>query len=209
MKHQGYGSATLSFEFEAAHRQPEVGGKCSNMHGHSWKLLVTLFNRDHVGGVNDLGLSVEFSTVKAVIRNWIDFYFDHATLIGTSDPLLEPLLDEGCKVFIFGELSSNSITANEIDNRYYEALPWPSVEAVAFCLGERLSETVRQEVGSYAVIEGLLLSETDSNSFGWTSPEAPSIGALVDVPSLEEARQRKESKLPKRIPGPHSGTMFT
>jgi 6-pyruvoyltetrahydropterin/6-carboxytetrahydropterin synthase len=157
---QGYGSAVLSFTFEAAHRQPEVGGKCFNMHGHSWDVGVMLYNNSYIGGVNELGLSVEFGEAKRAIRGWIDHHFDHATLLGVQDTLLEPLRLEGCKVFTFGEDGD------------YEPIAWPSVEAVAFCLGDRLQDIVTQRLGRYASIETVTVSETCTNSFTWWAPHA-------------------------------------
>lgn len=160
-KPQGFGSAILNFGFEAAHRQPEVGGKCVNLHGHSWDVNVTLYNNSVVGGVNEqTGLSVEFSTVKDAIKAFIDTYFDHATLLGQADPLTPILQSLGLKVFTFGEDGD------------YEPLPWPSVEAVAFCLGKYLQDYIKDYVGTYVTIEAVTVSETSTNTFAWTSPQS-------------------------------------
>jgi len=158
-KPQGYGSAILSFKFEAAHRQPQVGGKCVNLHGHSWNVNITLYNNTAVGGITENGLSVEFSSVKDCIDRWINRYFDHATLLGIDDPLSDVLRDLGLKVYSFGRDGD------------YEPIAWPSVEAVAFCLGEKLQECITQELGNYVTIETVTVSETERNSFAWSSPD--------------------------------------
>jgi len=175
MKPQGYGSMCLSFSFEAAHRQPEVGGKCRNMHGHSFQVQVTLYNNDHIGGVNpETGLSIDFSLVKNVIRGWIEYYFDHATLLGANDPLVLALLEEDSKLFLFGEhhqyLQSRGTALEVADDRTYESIAWPSVEGIAHCLGERLTEQVKDSIGSYCKIESLQVSETETNSYMWFAP---------------------------------------
>jgi 6-pyruvoyltetrahydropterin/6-carboxytetrahydropterin synthase len=175
-KPQGYGVANLSFSFEAAHRQPEVGGKCFNLHGHSWNIQVSLYNSHHIGGVNpETGLSIEFGEAKDCIRRWINKYFDHACLLGSRDPLVRALLEEDSKLYLFGERrryeSGDGFTTMEAAfDRHYEALPWPSVEAVAFCLGEKLQEVLELEVGNYVLLESIMVSETIANSFIWTAP---------------------------------------
>jgi 6-pyruvoyltetrahydropterin/6-carboxytetrahydropterin synthase len=175
-KPQGMGSAILSFSFEAAHRQPEVGGKCFNLHGHTFNVQVTLYNNYWIGGVNpSTGLSVEFSEIKNCIRRWIDTYFDHACLLGAADVLVRPLLEEDCKLFLFGEMrryfARDGLSTSEVDKkRTYESLPWPSVEAIAFCLGEKLQQCLKTEVGNYVTIESVMVSETETNNFAWSAP---------------------------------------
>jgi 6-pyruvoyltetrahydropterin/6-carboxytetrahydropterin synthase len=175
-KPQGYGSMCLSFSFEAAHRQPEVGGKCRNLHGHSFQVGVALFNADHIGGVNPkTGLSIDFSMVKEIVRGWLEYYFDHATLLGAADPLVRALLEEDCKLFLFGEHrryeSFDGLTTNEVQfERAYEPIEWPSVEAIAHCLGERLQEVLTSGIGAYCRVESLQVSETDTNSYMWFAP---------------------------------------
>jgi 6-pyruvoyltetrahydropterin/6-carboxytetrahydropterin synthase len=177
MKPQGYGSAILTFKFEAAHRQPQLGGKCTNLHGHSWNVKVILFNRSAVGGIMPNGVSVEFGAVKDCIRRWINDYFDHATLLGAQDPLLIHLMEEDCKVFVFGDHDAgvttydHTTTMHAASDRQYNAIPWPSVEAVAFCLGERLQQALTAELGNYVIIESVMVSETETNSFVWSNPQ--------------------------------------
>lgn len=176
MKPLGYGSAMLNFTFEAAHRQPEVGGKCFNLHGHSFKVTVTLYNNSLPGGISTKSaLSIEFSHVKGIIRGWIDHMFDHATLLGVQDePLLSELEKLGSKVYTFG------------DGGDYEALPWPSVEAIAHCLGEKLTEVVRDAVGPYATVESVMVSETDVNTYIWHSPDLRDPGEVEHLQVVDK-----------------------
>lgn len=170
-KPQGYGSACLNFSFEAAHRQPEVGGKCRNVHGHTFNVTVTLYNESFIGGVNPgTGLSVEFSEVKGVIRRWIDRYFDHGILLGMFDPLTPVMGNFDVKVYTFGEDGD------------YEGLPWPSVEAVAHCLGEKLQQALTDEIGTYVVIEQVTVSETATNTYVWNAPVVRTLPAFSLMP---------------------------
>jgi 6-pyruvoyltetrahydropterin/6-carboxytetrahydropterin synthase len=100
--------------FETAHRLPHLGGKCQNLHGHSWWAEVDL-----VGPMTDDGTVVEFSRVKAAIRGWIDGQLDHGAMLGRGDPLCHLLRDAGSKVFVFGEA------------KLAQDLVWPTVENVA------------------------------------------------------------------------------
>ena len=63
------------FRFEASHVLPHHPGKCSNLHGHSWKLTV------YVKGPIDreTGMVVDYGDIKAAIQPIIDD-LDHAHL---------------------------------------------------------------------------------------------------------------------------------
>ena len=64
-----------SFSFEASHVLPNHPGKCSNLHGHSWKLVIALD-----GEVNKYtGMIMDYADVKAKVQPLIDD-LDHAHL---------------------------------------------------------------------------------------------------------------------------------
>jgi 6-pyruvoyl-tetrahydropterin synthase len=157
---RGTGVGVLTFNFEAAHRQPKLTGKCYNLHGHSWLVEVSIQNTGHPNGVNPAtGLSIEFTTAKTIMRTWIEQYFDHASLLGVQDDLLPALREDRSKVFTFGEGGD------------FEGLPWPTVEAVAFCLGMKFSELLVAALGEYARVTSVMVTETDTNSFCWHPSE--------------------------------------
>jgi 6-pyruvoyltetrahydropterin/6-carboxytetrahydropterin synthase len=64
------------FSFEAAHRLPLVpeDHKCFNLHGHSFKVKVTI-----VGKVNKLGWIIDFSELKKICIPYIN-QLDHSYL---------------------------------------------------------------------------------------------------------------------------------
>lgn len=66
-----------SFKFEAAHQLPdkEIYGKCSRLHGHSYKLVVEI--RGKVG--ND-GWVINFKELKAIVNAKIIDKLDHSFL---------------------------------------------------------------------------------------------------------------------------------
>lgn len=63
------------FTFEASHVLPNHKGKCSNLHGHSWKL--TVYMRGPVD--SETGMVVDYGDIKSSIQPIIDD-LDHAHL---------------------------------------------------------------------------------------------------------------------------------
>ena len=63
------------FTFEASHVLPHHKGKCSNLHGHSWKL--TVYVRGPVD--EESGMVVDYADIKSSIQPIIDD-LDHAHL---------------------------------------------------------------------------------------------------------------------------------
>lgn len=69
------------FTFESAHRLPEYKGKCRNIHGHSYKLLV-----GYKGPINeDTGMVIDFSIVKKIVEEEIVDVLDHKMLNDVKD----------------------------------------------------------------------------------------------------------------------------
>lgn len=149
------GTLLLRFGFEAAHRLPLLGGKCANIHGHSWTVEVTV-----AGELNrDLGIIADAGALKQRLRDWIDANLDHACLLGAEDPLVKPLADEGCRVFRF---DPDSPTDGET---WSVGLRWPTTEAVAHLLS-RVAAMVWGDLGELTVV-GVVVGEAPSISASW------------------------------------------
>jgi 6-pyruvoyltetrahydropterin/6-carboxytetrahydropterin synthase len=74
------------FTFEAAHKLFQHDGKCSHLHGHSYKLHVTV-KRDPkvaenvvIGGGSSDGMIIDFSNLKEIVNYHIIEKLDHAYL---------------------------------------------------------------------------------------------------------------------------------
>ena len=64
------------FGFEASHCLPRHPGKCSRLHGHSWKLTVAIS-----GPVNEAtGFVEDYGDLKAIIETYIISKLDHQHL---------------------------------------------------------------------------------------------------------------------------------
>ena len=68
-------SVTRSFHFEAAHQLPWHPGKCRDLHGHSYRLEVTVD-----GPIGPQGIVVDFDEIKEVVEREIIARYDHRYL---------------------------------------------------------------------------------------------------------------------------------
>jgi 6-pyruvoyltetrahydropterin/6-carboxytetrahydropterin synthase len=78
----------LSFCF--GHRLMDYPGKCRQLHGHNARVAVTV-----TGGLNALGMVVDFSELRRNIGDWIDRTLDHKLILFKGDPLVPVLRDLG------------------------------------------------------------------------------------------------------------------
>jgi 6-pyruvoyltetrahydropterin/6-carboxytetrahydropterin synthase len=68
-------SVTCSFTFEAAHRLAWHPGKCRNLHGHSYRLEVTV-----AGPLDGNGVVVDFDLLKEIVDREVIGQWDHRDL---------------------------------------------------------------------------------------------------------------------------------
>ena len=68
-------SVTCSFTFEAAHRLPWHAGRCRNLHGHSYRLDVTVS-----GPLDANGVVIDFDVLSEVVRTQVIDDWDHQDL---------------------------------------------------------------------------------------------------------------------------------
>ena len=70
---------TRIFTFDAAHLLDGHDGKCQNLHGHTYRLEITVSGRPIQGGAKD-GMVMDFADLKTVAEREIIAPFDHAFL---------------------------------------------------------------------------------------------------------------------------------
>lgn len=70
------------FKFDAAHYLPTYHGKCENLHGHTYKLVVKL-----EGKPDDEGMIIDFVELKRIVTEHVLAVLDHACL---NDVLPQP-----------------------------------------------------------------------------------------------------------------------
>ena len=81
---------TKQFDFETGHALYGYDGKCKNVHGHSYKLSVTVIGTP----INDssnvkYGMVIDFGDLKQIVLSEIVDKFDHATVFNKNTPHIE------------------------------------------------------------------------------------------------------------------------
>lgn len=79
---------TKEFSFEMAHALWNYDGPCRNVHGHSYRLFVTLSGIPASDPENPKnGMVIDFSDLKALVKREIIDVFDHAITVSCNcDP---------------------------------------------------------------------------------------------------------------------------
>lgn len=95
-------SVTRIFTLDAAHQLPDYPGPCARLHGHTYRLEVT------VGGNPDLsGMVIDFADLKKLVATNVLDHFDHTflndlipnpTVENVADDFLNRLLGAGLNV---------------------------------------------------------------------------------------------------------------
>jgi 6-pyruvoyltetrahydropterin/6-carboxytetrahydropterin synthase len=66
---------TIISDFAAAHNLRQYEGECENLHGHNWKVEVTVTSK----GLNKIGLAVDFKVLKKISEGILE-KLDHKYL---------------------------------------------------------------------------------------------------------------------------------
>lgn len=95
---------TKQFSFETGHALYGYDGKCKNVHGHSYKLSVTVIGTPITDTANvKFGMVIDFTDLKKIVKEEIVDIFDHATVFNKNTPhveLAKELSDRGHHVIL-------------------------------------------------------------------------------------------------------------
>ncbi|HUH52026.1 MAG TPA: 6-carboxytetrahydropterin synthase [Flavobacterium sp.] len=81
---------TKRFSFETGHALYGYDGKCKNVHGHSYKLFVTVIGTPNQDKTNvKYGMVIDFSDLKTIVKEEVVDVFDHATVFNQNTPHIE------------------------------------------------------------------------------------------------------------------------
>ena len=104
--------------FDAAHFLQGYNGKCSNIHGHRWRVVVEIYSDTLKEDTHTRGMVLDFDTLKEDIKSEVD-YFDHSLIIEKSslrEKTYEALKEEGIKLI---EVNFRT-TAENFSKYFYE-----------------------------------------------------------------------------------------
>ncbi|MFK7756410.1 MAG: 6-pyruvoyl tetrahydropterin synthase family protein [Flavobacteriales bacterium] len=73
---------TKEFTFEAAHALDGYDGKCKDIHGHSYKLSVTVLGKVNLNKEDPkCGMVIDFGEIKKIVKGSVLDQFDHYLLL--------------------------------------------------------------------------------------------------------------------------------
>ncbi len=118
---------TKEFTFETGHALYGYDGKCRNVHGHSYKLAVTVIgepiaDKDHV----KYGMVIDFTDLKTIVKEEIVDPFDHATVFNKNSPHVElaaQLKDRGHDVILADYQPTSEMMIQDFANKIAQRLP--------------------------------------------------------------------------------------
>lgn len=108
---------TKEFTFDAAHYLTHYKGKCEKMHGHTYKMQITI-----EGDVKKDGMVYDFVELKKLVRKHVIDELDHAVL---NDVIKNPSAENIC-LWAWGRLSG-TIQGAEL----YEVKVWETATSFA------------------------------------------------------------------------------
>ncbi len=111
---------TCTFTFEAAHRLRWHPGKCRNLHGHSYRLDVTVS-----GPLNPNGVVVDFDDLRAIVDRVVIDPWDHSDLNQVIDnPTAELLARRAWELLTDAGLALSAIRLWETEQSSAELSAW-------------------------------------------------------------------------------------
>lgn len=118
---------TKRFSFEAGHALYGYDGKCKNLHGHSYKLSVTVVGSPITDKTNPkFGMVIDFTDLKRIVIEEIIDKFDHSTIFNKNTPhikLAKTLRDEGHNVLLVDYQPTTECMITDFAKKITESLP--------------------------------------------------------------------------------------
>lgn len=127
---------TKQFSFETGHALYGYDGKCKNVHGHSYKLSVTVIGSPITDRANTkYGMVIDFTDLKKIVKEEVVDLFDHATVFNKTTPHIElatELITRGHHVILvdYQPTSENMVVnfSEKIKNRLPENIKLHSLK---------------------------------------------------------------------------------
>jgi 6-pyruvoyltetrahydropterin/6-carboxytetrahydropterin synthase len=118
---------TKQFSFETGHALYGYDGKCRNVHGHSYKLSVTVIGKpiEDTSHVKH-GMVIDFGDLKKIVKNEIVDIFDHATVFNKNTPHIElakELEDRGHNILLVDYQPTSEMMVIDFAKKIKKHLP--------------------------------------------------------------------------------------
>lgn len=109
------------FTFDAAHFLTKYHGKCENLHGHTYRLRVTV-----EGPVGEEGMVVDFKVLKNLVKEKVIDKYDHQSL----NDFFENPSAELIAIQVWNDL------VKELPVKLYEVILWETADSFVTYRGE-------------------------------------------------------------------------
>lgn len=138
---------TKQFNFETGHALFGYDGKCKNVHGHSYKLSVTVIGQPISDNTQvKFGMVIDFSDLKKIVKEEVVDIFDHATVFNKNTPHVE--------------------LAKELKNRGHDVILvdyQPTSEMMVIDFAEKIKQRLPENISLFS----LRLQETETSFAEW------------------------------------------
>ena len=142
---------TKQFSFETGHALYGYDGKCKNVHGHSYKLSVTVIGEPITDRTNvKFGMVIDFKDLKKIVEEEVVDVFDHATVFNKNTPHIE----------LAKELAKREHNVLLVDYQ-------PTSEMMVIDFADKIKSRLPKSVKLFA----LKLQETESSFAEWFASE--------------------------------------
>lgn len=115
---------TKEFRFEMSHALDEYQGLCRNLHGHSYKLFVTIIgDYSKTNESNDSGMVLDFKSIKELVEKTVIQDFDHAVVLCKDSSFASVLQQTNTKLILFDNQPTCENLIMEFHKRISSILP--------------------------------------------------------------------------------------
>jgi len=132
-------SITKIFHFESAHRISDYKGACQHLHGHSYKLEVSISGKQIGKG----DMLMDFKFLKSIVNSLVIEPWDHALLLKDN--------------------RTNRAAFDQLKDKIYWMKNEPTAERMILWIADRLSSNLPDEL----ILSRIKLYETDSSYAEW------------------------------------------
>ena len=138
---------TKLFTFETGHALYGYDGKCKNVHGHSYKLAVTVIGSPITEkNAIKLGMVIDFGDLKKIVKEEVVDVFDHVSVFNKNTPHVD--------------------LAKELEKRGHQVILLdyqPTSENMVIDFADKIKKRLPDNIK----LHSLRLSETESSYAEW------------------------------------------
>ena len=146
-------TVTREVEFEAAHMLSGYDGGCGSIHGHSYRLKLTISCPEFIRSSNNFGFVMDFKHLNTIIKNNIP---DHYFMYNKYAPA------DSVEMQVVNILKANNL-------RVWEFNDYPSAENMSIELARKFQNIFDTTYPEYKItVTKLQLWETTNSEATWT-----------------------------------------